>query len=334
MFWKYEYGTLEDELVTMFRTASPDFQKAEELVALGADLNATSSNDNYENMLAEILIGYWYSAHSDDPDDYTDSECGRASYKNSPNSVGETMLRIIRFFLDYGFDVTKNDGRFGSQCLAALVLSTFDQYMLKAARLLFDVGAVNTETDDYETVLEVVGAEASFQDFCEHDHHLGNLYEAFYQIVTAHDDGRAYQGIDYYQASCDKRIIRVLAEKPTEGPVFFSLDLPTSKHKKCFRQKLYFEYDGGYLITREYADLWTDTVLPDVPLVDVSDAFPGIVGNRITQITFDHNEISKGTRCFGQPIVIIEMDTGVHVRFTTNFGEVEDEYQAAYFSLQ
>lgn len=235
MPWSYGYGALEDELIALFQTAAPDFQMAEELVARGADVNATSDDDIYENMLSEILMGYWNVEQCSDPDACTGDDCENcASHKNAPEPIGETMMKIIHFFLNHGFDVTKNDGRFGAQCLSALVLSTFDQYILAAARLLLDAGAMNLENEDHETVLDAVGSEGSFQDCCEYNHHLGNLYEAFYQMIVAHDEGRTYRGIDWYQASYGKRILRVLAEKPVDGPVFFNLDLPTSKHENCF----------------------------------------------------------------------------------------------------
>lgn len=37
---KYDYGILEDKLIELFLTGAPDFKKAEELIARGADLNA------------------------------------------------------------------------------------------------------------------------------------------------------------------------------------------------------------------------------------------------------------------------------------------------------
>ena len=87
-------------------------------------------------------------------------------------------------------------------------------------------------------------------------------------------------------------------------------------------------------MTTQYADLWVNTILPDKNLADVSDQFPGVVGCTITNITFDHRSIQKGNTHYGQPIVFLEMDSGRKVRFSINFGEVEEKDRAAFFSIQ
>ena len=111
------------------------------------------------------------------------------------------------------------------------------------------------------------------------------------------------------------------------------MDLPEFKKDNCYTQTLYFVYDGGVLITTQYADFWTDTILPQAELVDVSEHFAGIVGHSIQRFTYDHKTVAKGTMYYGQPITTIEMDTGHKVRFSINFGEVKDEDRAAFLEL-
>ena len=75
------------------------------------------------------------------------------------------------------------------------------------------------------------------------------------------------------------------------------------------------------LITTKYADFWTDTILPDTNLIDVSEHFPGIVGHTIRRFQF-------------YPRVVIEMDSGCKARFSTNYYIVnENEPSAAYFEF-
>lgn len=106
----------------------------------------------------------------------------------------------------------------------ALVLSSFDAHMIEATKALFDAGAKNmniSENDNEdETPWDFIGTEGSYQDTCCHNHHLGNIYEAVYQMYLAIDEGRPYNGIDSYEASCGKRILRVFAESPKSGDVF------------------------------------------------------------------------------------------------------------------
>ena len=321
----YGYGDLGNRLIWLFHGGPPDFAAAEELLRQGADLNA-EGDDQEENLLSEILEGYVYSAYGE--------SCPPSGPEGS--ELGRSMCAIIRFFLDHGFDVTRKDGCYGAQCLYSLVLSTFDRYLLDGTKLLLDAGARNrTRTpgsdDPLDTPLDLIDSECSFQNSCEGDHAVGNIYEAAWQIYQAVEDGRPYGGIDWYGAAVGKRILKVLAEG--DRPVFYPMALPEFRRNNCFTADLYFIYDGGVLRTNQYADFWTDTVLPDRRLTDVSRHFKGIVGGRIARFNFDHRTIQKGTIRYGQPIVTIETDSGWAVRFSINFGEVQQRDRAAYFEL-
>lgn len=332
MAYEYGYGALEDQLIALFCSGTPDFVAAENLISQGADLNAVGKDPD-ENMLSEILSGGCWSEYENE-----NEECDNCQENRDLNPCGgENMVKVIHFFLDHGFDVQKKNGRFGAQCLRALVLSSFDAHMIEATKVLFGAGAKNIsigENDDEdENPWGFIGIEGSYQDTCCHNHHLGNIYEAVYQMYLAVDEGRPYNGIESYEASCDKRIIRVLAEKPENGDVFFDMNLVASQHKNCYRQTLYFVFDGGALISTQYADFWVDSNLPNTTMIDVSEKFPGFIGNTIKRITFDHNEVVKGMTHYGQPVTIIEMYNGVKARFSINFGEVEDADRAAYYCL-
>lgn len=325
--YDYGYGDLGNKLFELFLSKSPKLEEAEELIRQGADVNVIG-RDDYENILSDILSNSRWSTH----DDFGDAPYGNCQ------QAGPSMCETIRFFLDHGFDVTKRDGCFGAQCLWALTLSSFDRQIIEATKILLDAGAKNrtispTSTNPDETPWSFIAMEGSYQSTCEHSHSLGNIYEAVYQIYQALEDGRPYKGIDSYEIAVGKKIQKVLAEQNADRPILFPLSLPEFKKNNCFSQPLYFVYDDGVLISTQYADFWTDTILPNVDLVDVSEHFDGIVGNTIQQFTFDHRAVVKGTTHYGQPIVTIEMDSGDRVRFSINFGEVSEENRAAYYEL-
>ena len=342
MAYDYGYGDLENKLIELFRSGAPDFDAAENLIQQGADVNAVGKDDN-ENILSEILSGYWWSEHgetiSDICDDCDGSHCDDCEHNRNLNpKLGPSMCAIICFFLEHGFDVNKYDGCFGAQCLWALTLSTFDRYMIEATKLLLGAGAKNrtispSSTGEDETPWRFIATEGSFQDTCEYDHSTANIYEAIYQIYQAIEDGRPYSGIDSYESAIGKKVKKVLAEKNGDQPIFFSMDLPEFKKENCYNQTLYFVYDEGVLITTQSADFWTDTVLPDTDLVDVSERFEGVVGHVIQRFVYDHKSVVKGTTYYGQPITSIEMDSGYIIRFSINFGEVKKEDRAAFYEF-
>lgn len=93
-------------------------------------------------------------------------------------------------------------------------------------------------------------------------------------------------------------------------------------------------YEDGVLITTQYADFWVDAEVSTNKGVDVSEHFPGIVGETIKQFKFDHRSVVKGTMHYGQPITTIEMESGDSVTFSINFGDVKDEDRCAYFEIK
>lgn len=291
MAYDYGYGDLENQLIDLFCSGTPDFHAAEALIQQGADLNAIGKDDD-ENILSEILgYGCWSESGDSVSDICINCNDNHCDYCEHDPNLSQTICKVICFFLEHGFDVTKRNGCFGAQCLWALTLSTFDRYMIDATKILLDAGAKNrtTSPDSGETPWNFIGEEQSFQDTCECNHALANIYEAVYQIYQAIEDGRSYSGIDSYQIAVGKKILKVLAQSNGDTPVFYPIDLPEFRKDNCYTKNLYFVYDGGVLITTQYADFWTDTVLPDAKLVDVSEHFEGIVGSTIERFILKPN---------------------------------------------
>ncbi|MBQ3085251.1 MAG: hypothetical protein IJC46_07380 [Clostridia bacterium] len=340
MAYDYGYGELENKLIELLRSGAPNFDTAEELIQQGADINAIGKK-NDENILSEILSGYWWTARGDiigdACDDCDEIDCDDCEHNQDLNpNLGASMCAIIHFFLDHGFDVNKCDGCFGAQCLYALTLSTFDRHMIEATKILLNAGAKNrpiSPTLGDETPWDFICKESSYQSICEDSQDTANLFEAVSQIYQALEDGKPYDGIDSYETVIGKRIIKVLAEPNGNNAPIFSINLQNFKKDNCYTQTLYFVYDGGVLITTPHADFWTDTILPSLDLIDVSDHFNGIVGNTVMGFSFDYRTIVKGNAEYGQPITTIETETGCKIRFSVNYGEVKKADRAAYFEL-
>ena len=311
------------------------------LIRAGADVNAVGNQDD-ENMLSQILWAYWMSGCNDGECDkreycsYKDYQ--HCMYNQNPNA-GKAMCEVIRFFLDHGFDTSKCNGRYGAQCLAAVVKSTFDRYMVEATKMLLDAGAQNLpvtsdEADKEETPWNQIVIENSYQDKCEHDHGIANVYEAMYRIFQAIEEGRPYRGIDTYEAAIGKKICGVFTEANKNQPVFHSMNQPGFNKENCFTQAIYFTYEGGVLVCTKYAELWTDAVLPIKEMMDVSENFIGIVGSVIKQIVFEHKEVVKEHTHYGQAVAVVEMESGTGMKISTNVGEVEAiENHAAYCEM-
>ena len=335
------FGSLGDQMVRLFRTGAPDFEAAEELIRQGADLNATGKDE--KNILSEILMGYWESAYGDAAidacEECEDERCGECADKQNLNpDPGASMCSIIRFFLDHGFDVTKRDGCFGAQCLSALAWSTFDRSMIAATKMLLDAGARNRSCstlsgDDDDTPRSVMETEETIMEIVEHDNAAANIFEAVCRIYQAVDNGRPYGGIDSWEAAVGRKILRVLADSGQDRPAAVSMVLPDGQKEHGCTSTLYFVYDGGVLIAEQCAAFWTDTVLPDAALDDVSANFAGVVGSAIRRFTFEHRSLVQGAVVHGQPVTTLEMDSGWKVRFSAGAGGAKGGKQAARIEL-
>ena len=338
----YGYTPISYELIKLFQSGVPDFAAAEKLIQQGADVN-DQGDDKDENVLSEILGGYWQAGI-----DLNHEECRNCwnqfgiSYDRCPScehflipNVGVSMIQIIKFFLDHGFDVTRNEGKHGAQCLREIALSSFDRGIIEATKLLLDAGAKNipiVDDEPDETPMDAIDTEESFQNTCEHHHYLGNILEAVYQIYLAVEEGHPYAGIDSFEAAIHKKILCVMAVGDNKDSIFTSIDLPTSKHKNCFYRNLYMVFDGGYLVCTKSGSYWVDEFPIGEAIIDVSEFFTPIIGHEIRKVTFDHNSIMGiGVMCYGQPVTTFHFDNGVKLTFTTNFGEVEEGHYCSYY---
>ena len=328
MAYDYGFDELGNELIDIFAVTSPDFDKAEKLLNSGLNINALNK-DRDENLLSEAIWNHTLSYRLQYLDDFPDGEI-------DDSLLGPTVYEIIQLFLSHGFDVNECDGRLGAQCLKRLVLASFDRYLIISTKILLDAGARNLPTSDDpddDTPWDAVGAEGCFQDTCEGNYHVGNLFEAVYQIYQALEDGKPYEHIDSYECAIGKKILKVLASPNDKPSIFYPMDLPSFKNDNCFTSDLYFVYADGALRTTQYADFWVDTIPDDGELIDVSEFFEGIVGGVIKDFHLSGRSVKKDIQSYDQPISRIEMEDGHYIKFSINFGDVEDENRAAFFEI-
>ena len=332
----YGYKPLSYELIKLFRSGAPDFSAAEDLINRGADVN-DQGDDKGENVLSQILWGYWQTCTGDlERDECWDCERDLEWCKGCPISLnpdaGTAMIEVIRFFLAHGFDVNRKEGRYGAQCIDALHLSSFDNSMIQAVKILLDAGArdVFGEGMSKESLLDGYITEQSYQDTCVHNHYLGNIYEAAYRVILAASEGRPYSDIETFETAIGKRILSVKSDAKEE-PVFTTVSTETTQHENCFYCDLYLLFEEGFLVSEKEASYYVDTHLPEGQLIDVSSSFSEVIGQVIEDITFSHNEIAKGLTNYGQPVTTLHFSNGKKLSFTINFGDQDRDHYCAYF---
>ncbi len=321
----FGFQPLSYELITLLESGPPDFQAAEELLRKGADINDSSTVLD-ENVLSDILLGYCDTCLCNDPDksecDYKSHDCLSCPKSRNPNS-GESMLQIIQFFLDHGFDLNRENGCYGAMCLTSLKFSTYDRYIVNATKLLLSAGAQNVPPyeDDDDSLLAIYDTEYSYQVCCENNYFIANIMEAVYMIYLALEEGRDYSSIDAFEASYSKTIFSVMAESMPDGSSLFERNFEHSHQTLCFIGNLYLCFQEACLIISDYGSIWVDRLPVDKQLIDVSDRFPEIINRQIDHISFDPMEYVKlspydgiptGAICFanGSKLLVFYHHTG------------------------
>ena len=320
--YDHGYGDLEDKLIAIFKMSGPpDFETADELIRLGADVNSEGPDDD-ENILSEILMGYhcWHDMDEKDLD---------------LEIIGGYMIQVIHYFLDHGFDVNKKDGRYGAQCLYSLVLSVQSRSIIEATKLLIGAGAENLcidkESTEGERPIDFVGMECSFESVCENNYNASNVLEATYQIYEAIEAKKPYIDIDSYEAVIGKTITKVLIEKPKEGKALHDVMFTNGRFGKCFYTNIYFLFEDRMLIATPYNDFWTDKFDSSIRTLNISAEFSKIIGATVEKVEFAHNSIIEKMNHYTQPVATFVMSNGNSVSFSTSFGEVPKDKCTAYY---
>lgn len=332
----YGYNPLSYELINLFRSGRPNFVVAEELISKGADVN-DQGEDKDENVLSEILMGYWQSATGD----YTQKvclECSEGEYyqcavceKSLNPNVGKSMIEIIKFFLEHGFDVMKQEGDYGKACLRAIALSTFDRTIIEATKIMLAAYGENmpvfADDNDDESPLWVMRAESGGDGDIEKN----NIYYAGCKIYEAIASGRPYMGIDSYETAVGKKIISVMAEPAGDGQVIYAVDVNGKHYENCYANNVYFVFDDGYLIISPFVKCWVDTVELPNNVANVSERFDSIMNHHVQQIDFSTKILRKENMMYLRDTIHLRSDNDITVNFTSNWGSAENGQQCSYF---
>ena len=314
--YDYGYGNLENKLIEVFSKSSPpDFETADKLLRSGADINARGKR-NCSNILSDILNTYPHAAIKE------------------PVDAGRYMIQVIQYFLEHGFDVHKNNGRYGAQCLKTLVFFQ-KRPVIEATKLLFHAGADDICTEAIQTENGYpsysLGAEINYQSICEKNYRISNTLEAAYQVYEAKKNHKPYDDIDSYEVAIGKQIKKVLIEKPKRGKALHDVILKNGRFGKCFYTKIFFLFNDRMMIASPDVDFWTDKYDPSIRMIDISSLFSEIIGSTIESVEFNHGSVQTKKANYIQPVATFIMNNEKKITFSTSFGEVPEDTVTAYF---
>ncbi len=188
--------------------------------------------------------------------------------------------------------------------------------------LSFDLGNDKTE---YESLLESIGTEESYQRCCEKNHDSENIFYTMYEIVNAKMENLPYESIELYYDAVGKKIDNILYFGK-EGIVF------SESGATEYREDIGFVCGEKILVIRECVNILFINDIINEEYVETPNLFgDNIIGSKIVNVSFEHKEIVDGRTHYGQPTIVLSLDSGKKLKFTHNFGEHNgDKVQSSF----
>ena len=190
---------------------------------------------------------------------------------------------------------------------------------------------VTADAADWQSLLEMIGTEESFQRCCERDHAHENILYALYELTFCASKGEPLAGLGIWPDAVGLNIDGCYACANLTPAL---IDMGNGKF--LVQDRLVLTSGDRAVILEGAPNIYLNScgaALRGQFRTDLSSLLPFCRDAAIAAITFQHQEFHEGTTLYRQPVICIAFDSGAALRFTTNFGEVPEEQTAMYFEI-
>lgn len=230
--------------------------------------------------------------------------------------MGQEMPTAVQHFLNAGYDVLVNGGRNGVLALKDLCWTSYDKYVVDAARVLLDAGSPTSYEsesalpgDDEGNVLSTIGWKSSGAWVVDKDYEWANILIAYQNLIETYNRCLDYHGIRVYHDCIGKALSGIqLCE---EG----SIIVPNGE-TATFNNPLVFWFGCLPLIISPYIEFWVDNVkIPDHAVTPaVHEYFNCVIGSTLTSIQY-----------LEQSTCSMEFDNGYRILLRSTKAKEDDE---------
>lgn len=251
-----------------------------------------------------------------DKDEYGETALSEAIMScGGGNTESPRLVRLIRTFLDKGYDLNANNRFNGGICLHALCYSTYTSEILEAAELLLDNGAdpfcPSDEKDESHDVLCSISFKLGYWEFG--DMSCANLFEAYYAMIKAAQDGEDYHGIHTFSECVGKNVKKIEQLSLSDG------DMSFNRSSERYKGAYAIWCDNIPLIISREVDFVVNPLFPSkaVCRTDRSCEFSQTIGKTVESLEF----LSAG-------IARLRFDDGSYLLFGNNYSQDSYDYFA------
>lgn len=236
---------------------------------------------------------------------------------------GEELPEAIRHFIKFGYDVTKNDGLNGYLPLFQLCMSSYDRYILDAAKLLLDAGAptvckptmyIEDADDEQASVKEAVDWEKSYAWAVDGSYDWANILQAYSTMIVARNEGKDYHLVNSFH-ECLNCTLSKVNYIPDGAPLQREGDITP------FHGTLVLWFGNRPLTVCKYVEFVIDPHIVEANrerLTSVDADFASLIGAKLIRLQY----VDQST-CF------LDFDNGCRLLFTS-FPDEEKEWCGAY----
>lgn len=223
---------------------------------------------------------------------------------------GKRLVKLIRLFLENGFDVRGNGGMNGGECLCQLCWSTYEPNILDAAKLLIDAGTdLNYIDEEGNGISYSIGWKSG-------DWHTGyydsaNLFETYRILYEAAVDGEDYHRIDSVRRCYGRKITGI------EQIAFDENEAAFNTESDRFKGAVVLWCGQVPLLITIYPELMIDPLRVEkaVSRRDISRDFANVVGRKIRKLRF-----------LSANVAALILDDGRMLTFAYSFGDEENRF--------
>ena len=235
---------------------------------------------------------------------------------------GEILVDMIRHFLAQGYDVGANEGKNGGLCLSQLCWSSYDRYIIDAAKVLLSAGAPinypskDDEPDEPTGVMGSIDWKISGAWVVDKDYSWANTLETYYQIVKAIEKEQPYENINTYHNCVGKKL---------EHVEFLGKDNLCRDENGLikFNDSLVFWFDSLPLVASKYIDFVVNPYTVEDnkgSMTNADDCFSTLIGAYLQNIIHLNQSTCYMQFDNGQRLLFTSIDTGDKER--TGFAEI------------
>ena len=249
-----------------------------------------------------------------------ETEISTEEYDEIFNQVKNTVKTLI----NYGWDIQK----YGLKVMHQFIYMSNQKLAFDLMKFFLEFN-LGDDKSEYESLLDGIGTEESYQRCCENNHDSENLFYTMYEIVNAKMENRSYKNIELYYDAVGMKIDNLL---------YFGKEsiVPSKAGATEYNDDICFVCGEKILVIRKYVNILFINDIINEEYVEIPNLFgDNIIGSRIVNVSFEHKEIVDGTTHYGQPTIVISLDSGKELKFTHNFGEHNgDKVQSSFVVVE